>query len=351
MPILILADFPNLPAPPDHRRWTARGRRRSHRSSLPLGTSTLSRARLVARSLRDWRSFDAVLIPCFNQTLAPFIGLAARAIRIPVLLDYMVGVSDVIEDRQSVVGARVQFYRQIDRYNLRTMAAITDTQAHIRTFERLLDTALPRLSVLPAGAQPEWLDASAPPLDTPLNALFISRFIPFQGVDVILEAAALLRGNSRIHIELLGSGQTFGDAEAQVQRLKLENVTLTRGFFPIPELTARAARAAVILGVFGAVEKTQYVVPNKVFDGLAMGRAVITADSPAMREFFTPHEHFIPVTPGSPDALAAALVEAAANLPRAAEIGANGQQRIREAFLPVHIGVQARTLLAGLLNR
>ena len=123
-------------------------------------------------------------------------------------------------------------------------------------------------------------------------------------------------------------------------QLALQNVTLTRGFFPIPELVQRAARAAVILGVFGAVEKTNYVVPNKVFDGMAMGRAVITADSAAMREFFTPGEHFIPVPAGRPDALAAALVDAADDLQRTTAIGAAAAQRIRANFLPQQIGAQ-----------
>jgi glycosyltransferase involved in cell wall biosynthesis len=275
---------------------------------------------------------------------------AAKVARVPVLLDYMVGISDVNEDRKTVGGLRAQLYRQVDRFNLSMIPAITDTHSHIHAFERLLGADFPRLRVLPVGVQPEWLEISPPPLETPLTALFIGTFIPFQGVDVILKAAALLRDNPNIRIELVGSGQTFTQAEAFMREAALENVTLIRGFFPIPELVQRAERAAVILGVFGAADKTDYVVPNKVFDGMAMGRAVITADSQAIREFFTPGEHFISVPVGDPEALAAALTNAATDLQRTAAIGRAAAQRIRADFLPLQIGTQLSEIIASLIK-
>ena len=318
--------------------------------TLPLGSKTLSRAGLVLRSLPDLRRFDAVLIPTFNQTLAPLVWAAAKIARVPVLLDYMVGLSDVNEDRKSITGVRAQFYRQIDRFNLRMIPAVTDTESHIRHFERLLGADLPRLRVLPVGVQPEWLETAPPPFETPLVALFIGTFIPFQGVDVILKAAAILRDNPNIRIELVGKGQTFAQAEAFIQESGLNNVTLIHGFFPISELVQRAARAAVILGVFGVAEKTDYVVPNKVFDGMAMGRAVITADAEAMREFFTPGEHFISVPAGDPEVLAAALTDASADLARTAAIGKAAAERIRTEFLPLQIGAQLREIIAALMS-
>ena len=318
--------------------------------TLPLGSSTVSRVRVLLRSLPDLRQFDAILIPAFNQTLAPLVWALAKTVRLPVLLDYMVGLSDVNEDRKTISGVRAQLYRQVDRFNLRTIPAVTDTRSHIQAFERLLSADLPRLQVLPVGVQPEWLEISPPPLEAPLTALFIGTFIPFQGVDVILKAAALLRDNPNIRIELVGKGQTFAQAEAFLREFGLENVTLIHGFFSISELRQRAAHAAVILGVFGAVEKTDYVVPNKVFDGMAMGRAVISADSQAMREFFTPGEDFIPVPAGRPDVLAAALTEAAADLPRTVAIGVTAAQRIRANFLPLQIGTQLGEIIASLLT-
>ena len=40
----------------------------------------------------------------------------------------------------------------------------------------------------------------------------------------------------------------------------------------------------MVLGIFGNTGKTARVIPNKVYDALATGRAIITADTPAARE-------------------------------------------------------------------
>ncbi|TXH85111.1 glycosyltransferase, partial [Thauera aminoaromatica] len=56
------------------------------------------------------------------------------------------------------------------------------------------------------------------------------------------------------------------------------------GWGPLPELPGRLASADAILGIFGTSDKALRVIPNKVYQGLAIGRAVLTAATPA----FTP---------------------------------------------------------------
>lgn len=92
-----------------------------------------------------------------------------------------------------------------------------------------------------------------------------------------------------------------------IRQFELTNVNFVTEFMPLSQLLPYAAQSTINLGVFGDVEKTRYVVPNKVYDGLAMGRAVITVESSAISEFFTPNQHLVTVPPGDPAALAAAI--------------------------------------------
>src|SRR4051794_15050001 len=115
MNLLILGAY--SPTYPRHRIISEGLRSAGHTltlRTLPLGSSTISRSRLILRSLHDLHRFDAVLIPAFNQPFAPLVWAAAKAARVPVLLDYMVGLCDVNEDRKTVSGARAQLHRRID---------------------------------------------------------------------------------------------------------------------------------------------------------------------------------------------------------------------------------------------
>ena len=76
---------------------------------------------------------------------------------------------------------------------------------------------------------------------------------------------------------------------------------------PESELPGEIARASICLGVFGTSDKAARVVPNKVFQCAAAGRAVVTAATPAMTGAFG--DAFVTVPVGDPTALADAVRE------------------------------------------
>ena len=46
------------------------------------------------------------------------------------------------------------------------------------------------------------------------------------------------------------------------------------------------AKADVVLGLFGDVDRAMRAIPNKVYEGLAARKAVMNMDSPTLREIF-----------------------------------------------------------------
>jgi glycosyltransferase involved in cell wall biosynthesis len=106
--------------------------------------------------------------------------------------------------------------------------------------------------------------------------------MPLHGADVIVEAAALLDHDPEIRFVLVGAGQTKAAVVERARALGCEHVS----FVPPcqgDDLRALLCSADVWLGVFGDSEKTKVVVPNKVVDALALGKPLITADTPAIR--------------------------------------------------------------------
>lgn len=312
---------------------------------LPLERRTPGRARLLARLFPRRGEADAVLLGAFNQTLAPAAWALAQARGLPLVVDYLTGLLDAAEDRGAVPAGRRALLRAVDRFAIRRAVTLTDTAAHRAAFAAALNVDARRMAVLPVGVRD--LDPLPPPDSAaPPLVQYVGTYIPFHGVDAMLGAARLLPG---VAFEFIGTGQMHAAAVRLAQDLGLSNVRFVTGYFSKRELIAMQARGTIALGVFGDAPKTRQVVPNKVYEALALGRPLVTAESPALAEFFTPGEHLVTVPAGSPDALAAAIRALLNDPARCAALSAAGQARIAAAFLPQHIGAQLKALLETLV--
>ncbi len=315
-----------------------------HAAPLDKRLPTARKLPLLWRSMRRLApECDRFILAEFNQLLAPFAVIAGRALRRPVLVDYMVGLYDsAVQDRAATAphSKRARLFRAIDRWNIATAPAIfTDTDAHRAAMRTIVGRAAERLAVVPVGAYDEWWSLQPVPgraPGEPLRVQFFGSFIPFHGVDVILAAARRLADDERFRFEIIGRGQTYEAVLAAARPQDLPHVTLVDSV-PPPDLPGRVAAADVCLGVFGARAKTDYVVPNKVYQCLAIGRPVVTATATAISEHFTPGKHLLTVPPGDPAALADALRRLADDPAERARLGAAAAARISADYTPVEV--------------
>lgn len=97
---------------------------------------------------------------------------------------------------------------------------------------------------------------------------------PLQGFSVIQQAAKILESHKNIEFHIYGfSG---------------EDTTNLKFFprFPYEKMSDILSRADIVLGIFGTTKKAGKVIPNKVFEGLAAQKPVITRKSKAVFELF-----------------------------------------------------------------
>jgi glycosyltransferase involved in cell wall biosynthesis len=140
-------------------------------------------------------------------------------------------------------------------------------------------------------------------------------FKPWHGVDVLVEAAALLRDRP-VRFLLVGDGPERPRLLARVDALGLRDRFVLTGAVPYDRVPHELAAADVCVAPFvperhGPSRARGFVLdPLKVFESLALGKPTITVRAANIEALFRDGEHLRQVPPGDPAALAGAIAEA-----------------------------------------
>lgn len=165
---------------------------------------------------------------------------------------------------------------------------------------------------------------------------FHGSFIPLQGVEYIIGAADILKDKD-IQFRIIGSGQGFEKAKALVAEKRLEKVIYFEGWKLPEEVADYIAQSDICLGIFGNTDKAQRVIPNKLYECIAMKKPVITADTPAVQEIFRDGEDVLLCAGSSDRALAQAICRLKDDHALALRIASGGfnlfQSRLRPRIL------------------
>lgn len=254
---------------------------------------------------------DLVYVPYPGHT---WVRAARAALTGPVLLDLFLSVHDTVaEDRRLVRagGLAAQLLRRLDR---RACAAadlvLLDTEQHVARVAELTGLPLEHFACHPVGDPdaPEVVAPYLPPRpDEPLRVLFFGTGVPLHGLDVLVRAVRRCQG--RVTLQVIGGSARD---RAAIRAASGGVVTLLDTFVSRAELEMRMQASHLVAGVFGRSRKAQLVVPFKVVHGLAAGRPVLTADTPAIRSVLRVGEEVLVAPAGDSDALALELSRLAA---------------------------------------
>jgi glycosyltransferase involved in cell wall biosynthesis len=183
------------------------------------------------------------------------------------------------------------------------------------------------------------------------TVVYFGQYIPLHGVNYIVEAARILEEHPDIHFELVGDGQTYEAASSLAERLQVQNVTFHHAWLSPEKLIAEhIIPADVCLGAFGDSPKARRVVPIKVFVALAMGKPVITGDSPAAREVLSHGTDAILCQMANPQALAQAILFLKRNRSLREKIAEEGYLSFQSKFSSQVIGATVKDYLTEVIN-
>jgi len=268
----------------------------------------------------------------------------SRLRRVPLIFDAFLSLYDsLVLDRDAVArtGPKAKFLAWVDRNACRLAdRVLLDTQAHAEFFSEAFGLPAEKFWVLPIGADDRvFRPGSASPRNgRPYTVLHFGRYIPLHGLETVVRAARLLEEKGvPCRFLMVGDGEERGRIEALAGRLGVRSLEF-RGAESPDRLAATIREADLCLGIFGETGKAARVVPNKVYEAMAVGKPVITGDSPAAREFLTDGVDCLLCRRGDPGALAGAITRLRNDGALAQRLALAGRMRFQEKASPEVIG-------------
>lgn len=268
-----------------------------------------------------WKQFrkigkdaDTVLVTFPGHYFLPLAWLLTRYPRKRLVFDIFISLWDILVFDRKKVSRRspyALFLYCLDWIDCHMAdEVLIDTEAHRRFLIQTFHLKPERVRVSYVSTRTDlFTPGEKKKRSERFEILFYGTFIPHQGIEHILRAAAILEHDRvPVHFTVIGAGQTSKQMHALAEELKITSVTFEKSV-PFEELPVRIRASDLCLGVFGTAEKVDRVIPHKVFDAVACGVPVLTAESRAVREKFTEGKDVFFVPPGDPETIAEKIQE------------------------------------------
>lgn len=283
--------------------------------------------------------YDVMIVGFPGQIIVPFAKLISRK---PIVFDAFASLYDGnVFDRKncSPHSLKAFWYYFLDWFSCALAdRVLIDTNEHARYFKDTFHVKEKKLIVVYHGID----DAMYHPLNRPKNekyflAVFYGYITPLHGIEYVLGAMKKLE-KENIRLWIIGGGQDYKKMkELALNKLKLLNVDFF-SVMPPAQLMGKIGQAHVGLGIFGNTDKVNRVIPNKVYELMAMGIPVITSDTPAIREKFVHKEDVYLCKRSNSDAIAQSIIEIMRDEALRKKIAAHACLRIKGSLIPKTVG-------------
>jgi glycosyltransferase involved in cell wall biosynthesis len=268
----------------------------------------------------------------FNPLLIIYIGFAEEQ----GILNKKSLMGMVIKQAESLV------YKMCD-------LVFADTPFQEKFLRNDFGVASDKLKVLPIGADDRFYSYTPyTNKSKKINCCYYGLYSPVHGVEYIIEAANILKNNENITFSMIGNGNTFEKNYQKAKKMGLTNITFYHDT-PESEHPKIMAKSDLFFGFLASTPTVDRVIPNKVYQGMAQGKLVVTADAPVTRSVFKNGENMALVKPANPKALAQAIVDLSEHPQKRITIIEQSYKLFKTRFTPKAVGKQLKEDILAIL--
>ncbi len=248
-----------------------------------------------------------------------------------VIIDGFIGLYDTIISDRGLVKKKGVLSKMIWQYEKCILSwadiVLVDTDLNGLMLKKSYGLLRTKIKAIPVGIDENLWKPFKNNRNFPFTVIFWCTFIPLHGAEVVAHSAKrLMRTDPDIKFLVIGTGQEAEKFSSRVKELQLNNLVWIRRFISMKKIYHLMKKSHCCLGVFGNRNKTQRVIPYKVYQALASSQPVITAGTKAANQLFIHGEHALLVNPNDPESLAEAILTLKANEKFAVHLGINGRR-------------------------
>jgi glycosyltransferase involved in cell wall biosynthesis len=270
-----------------------------------------------------------------------------------LIYDHMMSPYDSLLNEKAAIRKGSLFDKLIYLYEKSILSAsdlvLTDTDIHKQYFCDLFALPTEKIETIPVGTDENLFrvkeGASVHRSKENFEVLYYGSFLPLHGMDVILQAAFLLR-DEPIHFTLIGGNRLdISDFHRVVKNLNLQKVTHLN-WVEFEELPSFILNADIGLGgPFGGTGQAQRVITGKTFQFLSMAKPVIIGKTKGDGRWFVSKENCLIVPQNDENALADTILWGFEHQSELLEIGQRGYELFRSRYSTEHISEKLKEII------
>lgn len=287
--------------------------------------------------------YDVMIVGFLGQQIVPFARMITRK---PIIFDAFLSLYDSnVFDRKTVKRGSIRafYYWILDWLSMRLADIVLfDTDQHIKYASGEFGININKFRRIWIGARDDVFYPVQKQNSAEFLVIFHGSFIPLQGIRYILKAAKILEKED-LKFLIIGDGQEKKKMVKLSGELGLKNVEFI-GFMGQEQLREKIAQSGVCLGIFGDTQKTKRVIPNKVYECLAMQKPVVTADTSAIRELFNENDLML-VKVADPESLADAILHLKKDPELRNRLALNGFNKFKNSASPRVLGGELKDII------
>ncbi len=272
-----------------------------------------------------------------------------------VVMDAFLGLHDtVVCDRALCSPGSLTAWatKRLEHWSLRCADRIlVDTAEQARMLSTDYNLPINQFVPIPLGIDESlWKPATRTRDTQKFRVLFWGTFIPLHGVETILAAVRQLHARGlAMETTIIGWGQTAPQLERLLALNPITGLDWRREIVAPEVIAAELRESDCALGVFGTSGKVQRVIPYKVYQTMASGRALITSDTPAIRDVLQHEVNALLIPAGDPEALAAAIARLASDREMCRKLGDAARQTFETHLARLHVRESLTACIDALL--